>query len=182
MKRILIIIASAVCLCLNAKAQVFLGGEMSKYNLNNTEIRKYYSFIPSIGYQYNRLAFGMDFSYRKINSNYNNKDKAIELYPFVRYYYFKKNNLSLFIEAVFSYSIHKTDFNTFSYNHIERYHAFSFVPGIQYNLTPHLTAVAFLGTIGYSDSYWYGFKDFGCSFGLGATSLSFYYYFGNSSE
>lgn len=177
MKRILIIIIMAVCLCSNADAQVFFGGELSKYKLNTAGNRNYRSITPSIGYQYHKLAFGMVFSYRKVYASHSIKDKAVELYPFIRYYYFKQNNLSLYIEANFAYSIHKTDYDNYSYHNDERYRAVYLCPGIQYHLSPRCAAVATLGLIGYSDSYWYGFKDFGCSFGLGASTLSFYYYF-----
>lgn len=176
MKRILIIIATAICFCINSEAQMFIGGQLSRYNLNGNDNQKYRMILPCIGYQHNKLAFGLDFGYGKVNTTYSIRDKAIEFYPFLRYYYYKKNNLSLFIEADFAYSIHKTDFDNYSYHKDQRYHAVYCSPGIQYSFSPRCVAVAFIGLIGYSDSYWYGFKDFQCSFGLSTTSLSFYYY------
>lgn len=177
MKQFLIIFATTICLCLNAKAQLFFGGELSRYNLNGTTNQTYRSIVPCLGYQYKKLAFGMDFAYRKVNTTYSIRDKAYEFYPFVRYHFLNINKLSLFIEADVAYSIHKTELDNYSYHKDQRYHAIYCSPGIQYQLSPQCAVVAFLGLIGYSDSYWYGFKDFQCSFGLGATSLSFYYYF-----
>jgi hypothetical protein len=177
MKRILIIIAAIICLCLNANAQMFFGGKMAKYSPRGTDSQTYISFAPTIGYQYHKLALGMDFSYQKYYASYDKKECAIELFPFIRYYFFNKNKLSLFIEADYAYSIHKIDLDNYSYHKNERYHAVYCSPGIQYQLSPQCAVVAFIGLIGYSDSYWYGFKDFGCTFGLSATSLSFYYYF-----
>lgn len=170
MKRILIIIAASICLCLSANAQVFFGGKITKYKSGNI---KYYSFSPSIGYQYNRLAFGFGFGHQKASYLFNgvyttDRDSAFDLFPFMRYHIYDKDKLAFFLEAAFVYSIHKR----------EHYHAIYCSPGLLYRFTPHCAATATLGLIGYSDSYWYGFKDFKCSFGLSTTTLSFYYYFG----
>lgn len=176
MKRLLITIATIFCFYVNAEAQMFIGGQLSRYNLNGTDNQRYVSLNPIIGYQYNKLAFGLGFAYSKVNTTYSIKDKAVEFFPFVRYYYYNKNKLSLFIEADFNYSIHKTDFDNYSYHKRQGYHALYACPGIQYVLSPRCIAVAYIGLIGYSDSYWYGYKDFFCSLGLNTTSLSFYYY------
>lgn len=169
MKRIIFIIAIAFCFCLNTQAQVFIGGKFS----NSTEHSlKYHLFSFCVGYQYNKLAWGLDYAFQNANRLYNGvytikREYAFDFSPFFRYHFYNNGKMSLFLLSEFTYTIHKN----------EKYHAIFCSPGIQYQLSKHCAVTANVGFIGYSDSYWYGFKDFGCSFELGSSSLSFYYVF-----
>lgn len=169
MKRILIIIAASICLCLSAQAQVFLGGQYTKYRTPSPIDYKYRSIGLCLGFQYHKIAIGTSFDFQKLtpmaHGNYSmGGDFALDLYPFLRYHVYTKDKLSLFLEAGYNYTVHKKEY----------YHAVSFSPGIQYLLSHRIAVAAKLGLIGYSNSNWYGYKGFSCALGLGASSLSIY--------
>lgn len=169
MKRILIIIAASICLCLSAQAQVFLGGQFIKYRTPDPIDYKYHSYGLCLGFQYHKIAVGTSVEYQKVtpmaHGNYSlGGDFALDLYPFIRYHVYSKDRLSLFLQAAYHYTVHKKEY----------YHAVGVSPGIQYRLSHRISVAAMLGVIGYSDSNWYGYKGFGYSLGLSASSLSFY--------
>lgn len=169
MKKILIIIAASICLCLGAQAQVFLGWQYTKYRTPDPIDYKYRSVGLCVGYQYHKIALGTSFVFQRLtpmaHGNYSmGGDFALDLYPFIRYHVYTKGKLSLYLETGYSYTVHKKEY----------YHSVHLSPGVQYRLSHRIAVAAQMGLIGYSNSNWYGYKGFGCSLGLGASSLSFY--------
>ena len=173
MKKLLLLLAIIFTLLTSAKAQFFLGGNISAYKYPKSHGVKYtyVSFSPSVGYQYNRWAFGMSFNYQKVTGIYHSHTygsaDAFTYEPFAQFEIIRKDRVAFITDLTFSYT--RCDG--------ERYHFIGITPGIRYNLTKHLMADVYLGVIGYSDDFFYGNKGFICSLSLNTATFSLYYRF-----
>ena len=172
MRQIVLPILLLFALSTSAYAQFFLGGSFDSYHYPSGVVEfKYRSFSPSLGFQYERWSVGVDVSYQKAAGRYHNftydETKAFTVQPFVRYNIIEKNRFAFFTDAFFSYTRYK----------LANHHFFGLSPGIQYDLTQRWRVEVDFGTIGYCDSFFYGYEGLICSFNACATAIFLYYRF-----
>ena len=171
MKKLLLLFMISFTLLTSVKAQLFVGGSVFIYEAPQNSSLKYtnISVAPVLGYQYQRWSFGLGFYYQKVSGIYHNltfgSANAFSYEPFVQYDIVKKERWAFFTDLTLSYTR----------NGDNRYHYFGFSPGVRFNLTKHLMTDIYLGTIGYSDDYFYGYKGFICSISLNTAQISLYY-------
>lgn len=182
MKKVFLFLALVLAIVLPTKAQLYVGGGFGYYKsqVNNTEIQvKHFNISPELGYRYQRLSFGLTFSYASdIYSDYYQDSKQYTFEPYTRFDLVSLDNFGFFIEAFYSLTHHSEAvvFHPNNPNHFS--HLIGLSPGIYYKLNNRLMAVFMFGFAGYSS--WHkanGFEGFGINLSMNTSRIGFYYSF-----
>ena len=182
MKKVFLFLALVLAIVIPAKAQLYVGGGFSYYKsrVNNTEIQvKHFNISPELGYRYQRLSFGLTFSYASdIYSEYYKDSKQYTFEPYTRFDLVSLDNFGFYLEAFYSLTHHSEVLQYSNTGPVHFSHLVGLSPGVYYKFNDRLMAVFMFGFAGYSSSHEAnGFKGFGVDLSMNTSRIGFYYSF-----
>lgn len=145
----------------SANAQVYVGGSLAWTHdegfelLTNDDAAESNSFVfaPEIGYNITeKWAVGIELAYQHIKESGDDwkvKANAFAFAPYVRYAYFNKGIVRLFLDGGFGISTYKIK----DYGDRENGFEVGIKPGVAIKATEHLSFEAKYGFLGYRDQY-----------------------------
>ena len=170
MKKILMLLF-VVMATLGAKAQVYLGGEISLWHNDDADVTTF-TLSPEVGYNLNnKWAVGGNLRFLHQEED-NVSTNGFALAPYVRYSYYENKVVRLFIDGGLGFSTYKVE----DFDNINGF-VFGFRPGIAIKLNNHFSLLAKCGFLGYRDDYMYGADGYGFSFSSEDLSFGFHYEF-----
>ena len=170
MKKILMLLF-VVMATLGAKAQVYLGGEISLWHNDDADVTTL-TLSPEVGYNLNnKWAVGGNLRFLHQEED-NVSTNGFALAPYVRYSYYENKVVRLFIDGGLGFSTYKVE----DFDNINGFE-FGFRPGIAIKLNNHFSLLAKCGFLGYRDDYMYGADGYGFSFSSEDLSFGFHYEF-----
>ncbi len=138
---------------ISASAQIYVGGSLAWTHDDATDYNSF-KLAPEVGYNFNEtLAVAVELAYmhgkyeEKVSSQ-KIKSNAFAIAPYVRYTFFRKNIVRLFIDGGVGFSTYKE-----KHGDSENGFEIGFKPGIAINATNHISFEAKYGFLGYRDKY-----------------------------
>jgi long-subunit fatty acid transport protein len=161
----------AVCAALTISAQSgwWAGGSVGYWHDKSDADVKTDQFVlsPEVGYDINSnwsLAMGVGIAYAKVEDN--GSATAVTFDPYARYKFYKSGPLTLFIDGGFGVATADADGWEIGLK-----------PGLSYNLSKKISAVAHVGFLGYKKGYYNGGDGEGFGFNWDNTSVDFGIYY-----
>ncbi len=146
MKRKLFLLVFTLLLALPLHAQWYVGGAAGV----SANFKDHYYGIdlrPDVGYAFDKVSVGVALSISHIGSQGEVSSRSLGLTPYVQYYVWSSEVLSIFLEGGCTYSWN-------SFQDMSPYHCWEpyLSPGLEISISDHWSAVGYIGKLGY-DSY-----------------------------
>ena len=148
MKKVIIAIIALLGICLEANAQLYIGGSVYFQNSFKEDSYSSYSITPDIGYGFGDVNVGaMLAAYFNIHKTDGLSAVTLGITPYAEYYFFRSGILSLFVEGgcgikfnKYIYAGESEDVRSMSFNPY-------IAPGIELDITDHFSVLCHIGRL-----------------------------------
>lgn len=168
MKKIIIAIVIALAgFCMEARAQIYVGGGMSAHFGVNTDTSTSISIYPDIGYSVGKWSFGTMLTLQTFFDPQTTNSMGFKITPYAEYYFFSVGPMSLFAEAGcgFFYGISYSENKFFVTPYLS--------PGLEISLSEHFSLLCHIGKLEWNSEI----SSIDLSFTGDPISLGLYYSF-----